>query len=86
METGLSTLHYPPQTLPQFLHDVHVAWNEVSQSDIDYLIFSMPRHVQEFNGYGVAKYIILFFSQMLSFHSWCKTTNHLSEVEEIIHF
>lgn len=47
MGRRLSNLPHPPQTLAHLIHEVQVAWNEVPQGDIDHLILSMPRRVQE---------------------------------------
>ena len=47
MGRRLFNLHHPSQTLAQLIHEVHVAWNEIPQADIDHLILSMPRRVHE---------------------------------------
>nr|KAH0807445.1 hypothetical protein GEV33_015346 [Tenebrio molitor] len=46
----LTTLHCPPQTLAQLQHEIQVAWDQVPQKDIDHLISSMPRRLNEYSG------------------------------------
>lgn len=47
MRRKLSALQGFLETLAQLIHAVQVAWNKVPQADIDRLILSMPRHIQE---------------------------------------
>lgn len=47
MGRRLQNLPNPPQTLAALCHEVQVAWDEIPQEEIDHLIRSMPRRVNE---------------------------------------
>ncbi|CAH1969158.1 unnamed protein product [Acanthoscelides obtectus] len=47
MGRRLLNLQHPPQTLEALREELVVAWNEITQEDIDHLIRSMPRRVGE---------------------------------------
>lgn len=61
MERKLSTLHYPPQTLAQLIHEVEVFWNEMQKADI-----SFYQSVQVCTRLRVAKFIIIFSDYLIS--------------------
>ena len=45
MGRRLTQLRHPPQTLEALRHEVQLAWDAISQPDVDHLIRSMPRRV-----------------------------------------
>ena len=47
MGRRLNNLQQPPQTVAALRHQVEVAWNEIPQEDINHLIRSMPRRINE---------------------------------------
>lgn len=53
----LSTLHHPSQT--QLFLEIQISWNEMLQKDINYLILTLLRRVQEF----IYLFIVLFSKQ-----------------------
>lgn len=47
MGRRLTNLPHPPQTLEALRHEIQLAWDEIPQEDINHLISSMPRRLNE---------------------------------------
>lgn len=47
MGRRLKTLVNPPQTIEDLRHEIQLAWDAITQDEIDHLLDSMPRRVQD---------------------------------------